>query len=225
MTQEKDLDFVIVSNWVETVFQNTWVTLTLKLSGLYIFWFLVISKQILIAPRTLRTRTKVTAPYIRHIPLGQRMVWQEYVMCYEFRYILLMMYHLQSILKAWGDWVRVSWYKMTSNVWRRCTLSGLNFTWINFRDFRVFWPISRNFVHAKFLKLKFLPKLLGKWKKLGEKQADSRNLVHAKILDLRFAKFCLRENPLKVFTLTDTNIWRHFVPVYLTQPLYGAQGW
>ena len=41
------------------------------------------------------------------------------------------------------------------------TLSGLIFAWINFRDFRVFWPFSRNFVHAKFLKLQFLPKPLG----------------------------------------------------------------
>ena len=74
------------------------------------------------------------------------------------------------------------------------TLSGLNFAWINFRDFRVFWLFSRNFLYAKFLKLQFLPKPPGKWKKLGEKQADSRNLVHAKIFDLRFAKFCPREN-------------------------------
>ena len=37
--------------------------------------------------------------------------------------------------------------------------------WINFRDFRAFWPFSRIFFHARFLKLQFLPKPLGKWKK------------------------------------------------------------
>ena len=45
---------------------------------------------------------------------------------------------------------------------KKDTLSGLNFAWINFHDFRVFWPFSRNFVHVKFLKLQLLPKPLGK---------------------------------------------------------------
>ena len=51
------------------------------------------------------------------------------------------------------------------------TLSGLIFAWINFRDFRVFWPFSRNFVHAKILGT-----------------ADSRNFVHAKFLEILIAK-------------------------------------
>ena len=83
------------------------------------------------------------------------------------------------------------------------TLSGLNFAWINFRDFRdfrVFWPFSQNFVHTKFLKLQFLPKPPGKWKNLGEKQADSRNKVHAKFLGIGMK---YRENRNKFHNLVD----------------------
>ena len=63
------------------------------------------------------------------------------------------------------------------------TLSGLNFAWINFRDFRVFWPFSRNFVHAKYLGA-----------------ADSRNKVHAKFLGI-----CMkyRKNRNKFHNLVD----------------------
>ena len=70
------------------------------------------------------------------------------------------------------------------------TLSGLIFAWINFRNFRVFWTFSRNFVHTKFMKLQFLPKSSGKLKKLGEKQSDSRNLVHTKINPLKVEHIC-----------------------------------
>ena len=58
------------------------------------------------------------------------------------------------------------------------TISGLIFAWIKFRDFREFWPISRNFVHAKYLGT-----------------ADSRNFVHAKFLEILIAKITKsREN-------------------------------
>ena len=53
-----------------------------------------------------------------------------------------------------------------------CILNGLNFTWINFPNFLVFWPFSRNFVHTKYLEL-----------------FDSPNFVHAKINPLRRDQF------------------------------------
>ena len=60
------------------------------------------------------------------------------------------------------------------------TCAHLYLKWINFRDFRVFWPFSRNFVHAKILGT-----------------ADSRNFVHAKFLEI-------------LITKSRKNYFRHF---------------
>ena len=45
-------------------------------------------------------------------------------------------------------------------------------TWINFRDFRVFWPLSRNKVHAKFLGIRM-------------KYRENRNKFHD-LVDFQF---------------------------------------
>ena len=77
--------------------------------------------------------------------------------------------HFQGLdfFKFWMENSHFPGLDFANSGWKMVTLSGLNFAWINFRDFRVFWPFSRNFVHAKYLGT-----------------ADSRNKVHAKFLGI-----------------------------------------